>query len=88
MASAGVFQSKWAETGWERSRLGCPISPEQDEAGGRLQRFQLGSLFLDAPTGRGCSVERARLSTNAGFDQKSVMSQFRVKDATQSLASV
>ncbi|PDZ59284.1 LGFP repeat-containing protein [Bacillus thuringiensis] len=41
----GGIRNKWAELGWENSRLGYPISPEQDRpGGGRIQRFQHGSI--------------------------------------------
>ena len=42
----GLIRAKWAEMGWEQSHLGYPISAEEDHAGGRIQRFQGGSLFL------------------------------------------
>lgn len=41
----GAIRAKWAELGWERSRLGYPVTAEQDQGGGRLQRFQRGALF-------------------------------------------
>jgi len=41
----GAIRDKWAAMGWEQSHLGYPIGAEHDHAGGRLQRFQGGSLF-------------------------------------------
>ncbi len=41
----GAIRAKWCEMGFERSHLGYPVSPEHDHAGGRIQRFQGGSLF-------------------------------------------
>ncbi len=41
----GAIRAKWASLGWERSRLGYPVGAEEDYQGGRLQRFQSGSLF-------------------------------------------
>lgn len=41
----GAIRVKWIEMGFERSHLGYPLSPEHDHAGGRIQRFQGGSLF-------------------------------------------
>ncbi len=41
----GAIRDKWAAMGWEQSHLGYPIDAEVDHAGGRLQRFQGGSLF-------------------------------------------
>jgi hypothetical protein len=40
----GAIREKWAEFGFERSHLGFPITAEQDFDGGRVQRFQRGSL--------------------------------------------
>jgi len=47
----GVIRAKWAEMGWERSTLGYPTSPEHDDPGGRIQRFEGGSLFWSPATG-------------------------------------
>lgn len=41
----GAIGDKWASMGWERSSLGYPVSAEQDQDGGRIQRFQGGALF-------------------------------------------
>jgi uncharacterized protein with LGFP repeats len=41
----GAIRAKWAEMGFERSHLGFPVATEQGFAGGRVQRFQRGSLF-------------------------------------------
>ncbi|MDQ1923562.1 LGFP repeat-containing protein [Massilia pseudoviolaceinigra] len=41
----GAIRDKWASMGWETSHLGYPVDAERDHAGGRLQRFQGGSLF-------------------------------------------
>ncbi|QHW00259.1 LGFP repeat-containing protein [Spirosoma endbachense] len=41
----GAIRDKWSSMNWERSHLGYPIEAEHDHAGGRLQRFQGGSLF-------------------------------------------
>lgn len=41
----GAIRAKWAEMGWERSPLGYPLDHEQDQGGGRIQRFQGGALF-------------------------------------------
>ncbi|MGQ8826222.1 LGFP repeat-containing protein [Bacillus sp. NA_146.1] len=41
----GAIRGKWAELGWEKSRLGYPVGPEQDRpGGGRIQRFQGGAI--------------------------------------------
>ena len=42
----GVIRDKWAELGWERSRLGYPITKELNLDGGRIQHFQNGSISL------------------------------------------
>jgi uncharacterized protein with LGFP repeats len=42
----GGIRAKWAELGFERSTLGFPVSAEQDQDGGRIQRFQHGALFF------------------------------------------
>ncbi|GAB3017780.1 LGFP repeat-containing protein [Spirosoma pulveris] len=47
----GAIRDKWIQLGSERSRLGYPISAETDQAGGRLQRFQGGSLFWTPRSG-------------------------------------
>lgn len=47
----GAIRAKWAELGWERSHLGYPVADEEDRDGGRLQRFQGGSLFWTAQGG-------------------------------------
>lgn len=41
----GAIRDKWAQLGWEKSQLGYPIGPEQERpGGGRIQRFQRGSI--------------------------------------------
>jgi uncharacterized protein with LGFP repeats len=47
----GAIRDKWASMGWEKSSLGYPTSGELDEAGGRVQHFQHGSLFWTAAGG-------------------------------------
>lgn len=47
----GAIRAKWGEMGWERSTLRFPVTAERDEAGGRLQRFEGGSLFWSPSTG-------------------------------------
>ncbi len=47
----GAIRAKWAEMGWERSSLGFPISAEQPHPGGRIQRFERGSVFWSPATG-------------------------------------
>lgn len=47
----GAIRAKWASMGWEQSHLRYPISPEQDHNGGRIQRFQGGSLFWTPQAG-------------------------------------
>jgi len=43
----GDIRAKWAEMGWERSRLRYPTSDERDSnvPGGRFSRFEGGSVF-------------------------------------------
>jgi len=43
----GGIRDKWASLGWERSTLGYPVAAEEDAPGGRVQRFERGSLFWD-----------------------------------------
>jgi uncharacterized protein with LGFP repeats len=40
----GAIRDKWASLGWERSRLGYPVSDETGMTGGRLSRFQGGEI--------------------------------------------
>ena len=47
----GAIREKWTELGAERSSLGYPVSPEQAQADGRVQRFQRGSLFWSPQSG-------------------------------------
>ena len=47
----GAIRDKWTELGAERSALGYPVSPEHDQADGRLQRFQGGVLFWTPQSG-------------------------------------
>lgn len=48
----GQIREKWASEGWERGRLGYPISDElpDSQTGGRLSRFQ-GGVIRWTPTG-------------------------------------
>lgn len=50
-ATFGAIRAKWAEMGWEESRLGYPVAGEEDRDGGRSQRFQGGALFWTAQGG-------------------------------------
>ncbi len=47
----GTIRDRWASLGWERSRLGYPVSDEYDVPGGRRSDFQGGSISWDARTG-------------------------------------
>jgi len=49
----GAIREKWAELGWERSRLGYPTSDEQAAPGGtgRISYFQHGSIYWDSSVG-------------------------------------
>ena len=47
----GAIRSKWADLGWERSRLGYPTSDEVAVPGGRRNTFQHGSITWVAATG-------------------------------------
>ena len=47
----GAIRDKWTELGAERSSLGYPVSPEHEQAAGRVQRFQGGSLFWTPRSG-------------------------------------
>lgn len=47
----GAIRAKWAELGWERSRLGYPISDEYAIAGGRRSNFQNGYITWTATGG-------------------------------------
>ena len=40
----GMIRNKWQEQGWERGRLGYPVSDEQGFEGGRVSRFQHGAI--------------------------------------------
>jgi uncharacterized protein with LGFP repeats len=45
----GAIRDLWASMGWERSKLGYPVSDEMDMPGGRLSRFEGGEIrSLDA----------------------------------------
>jgi serine protease len=44
----GAIRAKWAALGWERGRLGYPISSEYGVAGGRRNDFQHGSITWTA----------------------------------------
>jgi hypothetical protein len=47
----GAIRAKWASLGWTDGSLRYPVSPEQDHPGGRIQRFQGGSLFWNSQNG-------------------------------------
>jgi uncharacterized protein with LGFP repeats len=47
----GAIRDRWSEMGSDQSHLGYPIGAEHDSAGGRVQRFQGGSLFWTAQGG-------------------------------------
>ncbi len=40
----GAIRDFWGREGWESSRFGFPLSPEQDMPGGRQQRFERGTI--------------------------------------------
>lgn len=46
----GGIRATWASLGWERSRLGYPISDEFSVAGGRRSNFQHGYITWNATT--------------------------------------
>jgi glucose/arabinose dehydrogenase len=46
----GGIRATWASLGWERSRLGYPITDEFSVAGGRRNTFQHGYIFWNATT--------------------------------------
>ncbi len=56
----GVIRDAWAETGWERGRLGYPVSDEYGVPGGRRSDFEHGSLRWDAKTGKMALITKAR----------------------------
>ena len=47
----GDIRQRWAEMGWERSRLGYPTSDERDSStpGGRMNDFEGGVIFWTPP---------------------------------------
>lgn len=47
----GDIRQRWAEMGWERSRLGYPTSDERDAPmpGGRMNDFEGGVIFWTPP---------------------------------------
>lgn len=47
----GAIRARWAEQGWERGRLGYPVSGEYAVPGGRQTDFQGGSIRWTAATG-------------------------------------
>ena len=47
----GAIRAKWAELGWENSRLGFPTSDEYATADGRRSNFQNGFITWSAGTG-------------------------------------
>jgi hypothetical protein len=46
----GMIRDTWARLGWERSRLGYPVSDEYAVPGGRRSDFQGGSIVWNAVT--------------------------------------
>jgi hypothetical protein len=48
----GAIRAHWASLGWERGRLGYPVSGEYAAPGGQRSDFQGGSVFWDRRTGR------------------------------------
>ena len=48
----GAIRAQWAALGWERSRLGYPVSGEYGITGGRRNDFQHGSILWHAASGR------------------------------------
>ncbi|MFF5989966.1 polysaccharide deacetylase family protein [Prauserella flavalba] len=47
----GAILTRWASLGWERSRLGYPVSDEYAVSGGRRSDFQGGAIIWTAATG-------------------------------------
>ena len=47
----GAIRARWAGQGWERGRLGYPVSGEYAVPGGRQSDFQGGSIRWTAATG-------------------------------------
>lgn len=47
----GGIRQAWAGIGWERGRLGYPVTDEQDIAGGRASDFEHGRISWNASTG-------------------------------------
>ncbi|MBX7434206.1 hypothetical protein JDV09_19155 [Mycobacterium sp. Y57] len=48
----GGICAKWKSMGAGGSAIGGPVAPEQDAPGGRIQRFQRGSLFWNRANGQ------------------------------------
>ena len=48
----GGIRATWASLGWERSRLGYPITDEFSVPGGRRSTFQHGYIFWNATTAK------------------------------------
>jgi glucose/arabinose dehydrogenase len=48
----GAIRATWSSLGWERSRLGYPITDEFSVSGGRRSTFQHGYIFWNATTGK------------------------------------
>ncbi len=48
----GAIRQRWADLGWERSRLGYPTSNEYAVPGGQRSDFQNGSIVWNALTGQ------------------------------------
>ena len=48
---SGAIRAAWAAQGWERGRLGYPVSDEYSVAGGRRSDFQHGWIFWNSSNG-------------------------------------
>lgn len=54
----GAIRARWASLGWERGRLGYPVSGEYAISGGRRGDFQHGSIIWSRSTGATTVVYR------------------------------
>lgn len=63
----GAIRAKWAEQGWERGRLGYPVSDEYQDGNGRRSDFEWGSIRWTAAGGAVVSYAGSLLPPTGGF---------------------
>ncbi|WP_052207368.1 polysaccharide deacetylase family protein [Sinomonas humi] len=74
----GAIRAQWASLGWERSRLGYPVSGEYGITGGRRSDFQHGSILWHSASGRTEVIYTAIPSSLLGVDLERIPTSQKV----------